>query len=107
MTTRTNNQRSRGNPHEPAYRHCPARLHFLVAAAPTRAVKKELKNDGTWLASQTSVENDNRKVVKFANFRLIIRDEDRFTLLQKFSDEKAYGELASGTFTVDPSKEAA
>jgi uncharacterized protein (TIGR03067 family) len=79
----------------------------LIAAEPDEeAVKKELKKlDGTWLASQTSVENDNGKLVKFTqNFRLVIRDEDRFTLFQKFSDEKEFKELATGTFTVDPGK---
>lgn len=78
---------------------------FLLAAD-EEAVKKELKKlDGTWIGSQTSVENDNGKLVKFTqNFRLEIRDEDRFTLSQKFSDEKAYKELARGTFTVDPTK---
>ena len=88
--------------------HCLiALVVFLVAAAPDEeANKKELKKlDGTWLATQTSVENDNGKLVKFTqNFRLIIRDEDRFTLLQKFSDEKEYKELAVGTFTIDPTK---
>lgn len=80
---------------------------FLIAAAPDEeAVKKELKKlDGTWVATQTSVDIDDGKPVKFTqNFRLVIRDEDRFTLSQKFSDEKKYKELASGTFTVDPTK---
>jgi uncharacterized protein (TIGR03067 family) len=83
---------------------------LLVAAEPSEeAIKKELKRfDGSWVASQTKIVTEKGKQVQFTqNFRLVVRDEDRFTLYQKFSDEKAFKELASGTFSVDPSKKPA
>jgi uncharacterized protein (TIGR03067 family) len=80
---------------------------LLIAAAPDEAaVKKELKKlQGTWVATQTATTLEKGKRVKFTqNFRLVIRDEDRFTLSQKFSDEKEYKELVNGTLIIDPSK---
>jgi uncharacterized protein (TIGR03067 family) len=82
----------------------------LAAAEPSEeAIKKELKKlDGSWVATQTRIVTDKGKQVQFTqNFRLVVRDEDRFTLYQKFSDEKVFKEVVSGTLKVDPSKKPA